>query len=563
MYPVDSEQDSIIINEGDVGSILYVLQDGRLEVTKAGQKLSTMSAGKVFGELAILYNCTRTASVRALTQCKLWAIDRTVFKAIMMRTGMQKHADNVEFLRSVPAFKGLPTETLNTLADVLEEIHYDNGAYIIRQFARGDLFYIITKGQVRVTRTTPGRDGEVFIRTLERGEFFGERALQSEDVRTANIIACDPNGVDCLVLERDAYLQLISKVADIHKVYNDDTVDGQPHDQNDNNNAVRDIEESLRNVTLSDIKVISTLGVGGFGRVELVKVGDNDVRTFALKKMKKYHIVETHQQEHVLNEKSTMLDARSDFIVRLYRTFRDNKYLYMLLEVCLGGELWALLRDRGIFDDMTARFYTACVIEALIYLHAKGIVYRDLKPENLLLDNSGYAKLVDFGFAKSIGFGHKTWTFCGTPEYVAPEVLLNKGHDFSTDLWSLGIFTYELLTGSPPFSASDPMKTYNLILRGIDAIEFPRYITKNARHVIKRLCREGPSERLGYGNNGLKDVQKHKWFEGFNWEGLKRRTLTPPFLPKVSGPTDISNFDVYPPDVDDAPDDLSGWDRDF
>jgi cGMP-dependent protein kinase len=258
-----------------------------------------------------------------------------------------------------------------------------------------------------------------------------------------------------------------------------------------------------------------------------------------------------------------MIETRCDFIVRLYRTFRDNKYLYMLLEVCLGGELWALLRDRGVFDDGTTRFYVACVIEALIYLHAKGIVYRDLKPENLLLDNSGYAKLVDFGFAKSIGFGRKTWTFCGTPEYVAPEVLLNKGHDFSTDLWSLGIFTYELLTGSPPFAASDPMKTYNLILRGIDAIEFPRYITKNARHVIKRLCRESPAERLGYGNNGVKDVQKHKWFEGFNWEGLKKRTLTPPYMPKVMSSTDVSNFDVYPPDIDDAPDDLSGWDRDF
>lgn len=279
--------------------------------------------------------------------------------------------------------------------------------------------------------------------------------------------------------------------------------------------------------------------------------------------MKKHHIVETHQQEHVLNEKWTMVDARSDFIIRLYRTFRDNKYLYMLMEVCLGGELWTLLRDRGVFDDAMARFYVACVIEALIYLHNKGIVYRDLKPENLILDNLGYAKLVDFGFAKHVGFGHKTWTFCGTPEYVAPEVLLNKGHDFSTDLWSLGIFTYELLTGSPPFTAPDPMKTYNLILRGIDAMDFPRFITKHARHVIKRLCRESPSERLGYGNNGVKDVQKHKWFEGFNWEGLKKRTLTPPFVPKVTSITDVSNFDIYPPDNSEPPDDLTGWDKDF
>lgn len=144
---------------------------------------------------------------------------------------------------------------------------------------------------------------------------------------------------------------------------------------------------------------------------------------------------------------------------------------------------------RGSFEDSTTRFYTACVVEAFAYLHSKGIIYRDLKPENLILDHRGYAKLVDFGFAKKIGFGKKTWTFCGTPEYVAPEIILNKGHDISADYWSLGILMYELLTGSPPFSGPDPMKTYNIILRGIDMIEFPKKIAKNAANLIKKLCR--------------------------------------------------------------------------
>ncbi|XP_010769018.1 cGMP-dependent protein kinase 1-like, partial [Notothenia coriiceps] len=178
-----------------------------------------------------------------------------------------------------------------------------------------------------------------------------------------------------------------------------------------------------------------------------VQLKSDTSRSFALKVLKKRHIMDTSQQGHILSERRIMVEAHSPFIIRLYRTFRDSKYLYMLLEACLGGELWTLLRDRGSFDDGMTRFYTGCVVEALAFLHCRGIIYRDLKPENIILDQRGYAKLVDFGFAKKVGLGKKTWTFCGTPEYVAPEIILNKGHDSSADCWSLGILVFELLSG--------------------------------------------------------------------------------------------------------------------
>ena len=173
-----------------------------------------------------------------------------------------------------------------------------------------------------------------------------------------------------------------------------------------------DDELDLIDIRLSEFEILGTLGLGGFGRVELVR-NMRDMRTYALKVLKKQHIVETKQQDHVLNERNIMFDARSNFICRLYRTFKDKKYLYLLLEVCLGGELWSLLRERGSFEEHDTKFYTACVIEALSYLHSKGIVYRDLKPENIILNAKGYCKLVDFGFAKKVGLGKKTWTFCG------------------------------------------------------------------------------------------------------------------------------------------------------
>lgn len=553
MYPVKYGAKSLIIKEGDVGSIVYVMEEGRVEVSREGKSLSTLSGAKVLGELAILYNCQRTATITALTDCKLWAIERQCFQTIMMRTGLIRQTEYTDFLKSVPIFNNLPEDTLIKISDVLEETYYQQGDYIVRQGARGDTFFIISKGQVRVTIRQTDSLEEKFIRTLGKGDFFGEKALQGDDLRTANIICDSPEGVTCLVIDRETFNQLISNLDEIRHRYDDEgTLERKK------------INEEYRDVRLTDLRVIATLGVGGFGRVELVQLQNDNSRSFALKQMKKSQIVETRQQQHIMSEKEIMGEANCQFIVKLFKTFKDRKYLYMLMESCLGGELWTILRDKGHFDDSTTRFYTACVVEAFDYLHARNIIYRDLKPENLLLDVQGYVKLVDFGFAKKLQSGRKTWTFCGTPEYVAPEVILNRGHDISADYWSLGVLMFELLTGTPPFTGSDPMRTYNIILKGIDAIEFPRNITRNASALIKKLCRDNPAERLGYQRGGISEIQKHKWFDGFYWEGLRNRTLAPPIIPAVKSVIDTTNFDDYPPDPDGPPpDDNTGWDNDF
>ncbi|KAM3965673.1 cGMP-dependent protein kinase for isoform 3-T5 [Aphomia sociella] len=552
MYPVEYAAGSLIIKEGDVGSIVYVMEEGRVEVSRENKYLSTMAPGKVFGELAILYNCKRTATIKAATDCRLWAIERQCFQTIMMRTGLIRQAEYTDFLKSVPIFKDLPEDTLIKISDVLEETHYQNGDYIIRQGARGDTFFIISKGQVKVTQKQPNSNDEKFIRTLTKGDFFGEKALQGDDLRTANIICDSPEGCTCLVIDRETFNQLISTLDEIRTKYKDE---GESRQR---------LNEEFANLRLSDLRIIATLGIGGFGRVELVQIHGDTSRSFALKQMKKAQIVETRQQQHIMSEKEIMSEMNCEFIVKLFKTFKDRKYLYMLMETCLGGELWTILRDRGQFDDATTRFYTACVVEAFHYLHSRNIIYRDLKPENLLLDSKGYVKLVDFGFSKKLQASRKTWTFCGTPEYVAPEVIMNRGHDISADYWSLGVLMFELLTGSPPFTGADPMKIYNKILKGIDAVEFPRSITRNAANLIKKLCRDNPAERLGYQRGGITEIQKHKWFDGFNWEGLAQRTLDPPITPIVKSAVDTHNFDQYPPDADEPPpDDLSGWDATF
>uniref|UniRef100_A0A3Q3IQG6 cGMP-dependent protein kinase n=1 Tax=Monopterus albus TaxID=43700 RepID=A0A3Q3IQG6_MONAL len=429
-------------------------------------------------------------------------------------------------MQLVPSFQRLPEDVLSKLADVLEETHYSGGDYIIRQGATGDTFFIISEGQVRKRDERGCTRPECDL----GGDWFGEQQR------------LDGNLTDVIAVTQWCHVLMFSVVC-----------------------RLQADADFLSTVSLDDFSVICTLGTGGFSRVELVQLKDDPDRSFALKVLKKRHIVDTSQQGHVLSERRIMMQAHSPFIIRLYRTFRDSKYLYMLLEACLGGELWTQLRDRGSFDDGTTRFYTGCVMEALVYLHSRGIIYRDLKPENIILDHRGYAKLVDFGFAKKVGLGKKTWTFCGTPEYVAPEIILNKGHDSSADCWSLGVLVFELLSGRPPFSGSDPMKTYNIILRGINMIEFPKKITKSAANLIKRLCRlDSPSERLGNQKNGVKDIQKHKWFEGFNWDGLRQGTVVAPFTPTVGGPLDSSNVDYFPEDTEDLPpDEESGWDLEF
>ncbi|XP_075462627.1 cGMP-dependent protein kinase 2 isoform X1 [Ascaphus truei] len=578
MYERTYLQGDYIIKQGEPGNHIFVLADGKTEVFQQSKLLTSIPVWTTFGELAILYNCTRTASVKAISNVRTWALDREVFQNIMRKTAQARHEEYRNFLRSVSLLKKLPEDKLMKIVDCLEVEYYEKGDYIIREGEEGSTFFIIARGKVKVTQSAEGYQEAQLIKMLDRGDYFGEKALISEDVRSANIIAED-NDVECLAMDRETFNQTVGTYEELQKylegyVANLTLDDERRHAKRSTcgqqvkavSLEMIQMKETVAKFTSSapfeNLQIITTLGVGGFGRVELVKVKNENV-AFAMKCIKKKHIVENRQQEHIHSEKNILKEACSPFIVKLYRTFKDNKYVYMLLEACLGGELWSILRDRGSFDEPTAKFCIGCVTEAFEYLHQIGVMYRDLKPENLLLDSEGYVKLVDFGFAKKILSGQKTWTFCGTPEYVAPEVILNRGHSFSVDFWSLGILLYELLTGNPPFTGPDQMMIYNLILKGIEKMDFHKKITRRSEDLISRLCRQNPTERLGNMKNGIADIKKHRWFNGFNWEGLSARSLPSPLKPELEGPTDHSYFDSYPPDEETPPDELSGWDQDF
>ncbi|XP_063713836.1 cGMP-dependent protein kinase 1-like isoform X2 [Symsagittifera roscoffensis] len=559
MHEVKFNADDFVIQEGHIGDCLYVIQDGVLEVSKKGKTLTRLTSGTLFGELAILYNCTRTASVKALTYSRLWKIERVSFQKIMMKVVLSEEDEIQQFLQSVPLLKELPIEVMNKLVYCVDFCHFAPEEYIIRENAYGETFYIIRQGKVKVMQTHPQTGLPVLIRHLQKGDYFGEKALVCEDRRTASIIT--ETEVECVQIDRSNFIELIGPLQEIkNKKYSDTrNVDLSTRDD-------VAFPEEFQNVKMGDLFHIGTIGQGGFGRVDLVKhVGrDGKAHSYALKCLRKQHIVELKQQDHIYSEKTILLQSDCPFIIKLYRTFKDRKYVYMLMEVCLGGELWTHMNHRLYLPDNCAKFSVACVVLAFEYLHARGIIYRDLKPENLLLSSNGYVKMCDFGFAKKIGPHSKTWTFCGTPEYTAPEIILNKGHDFAADYWALGILVYELLNGIPPFTGGDAMKTYSMILKGVDVLDLPtKRMHKNSVNFLRKCCKTNPSERLGYQKNGILDIKKHKWFESFDWNGLSHRTMNSPFKIKVKNAMDSTNFDFLQIDQEVVEDELSGWDEHF
>lgn len=295
--------------------------------------------------------------------------------------------------------------------------------------------------------------------------------------------------------------------------------------------------------SLEDFSLQRTLGTGSFGRVHLVQSRHNH-RFYAIKVLKKAQVVKMKQVEHTNDERRMLQRVKHPFLVTLWGTFQDSKNLYMVMDFVEGGELFSLLRKSQRFPNPVAKFYAAEVTLALEYLHAQHIIYRDLKPENLLLDRHGHLKITDFGFAKDVP--DITWTLCGTPDYLAPEVVSSKGYNKSVDWWSLGILIFEMLCGFTPFwDSGSPVKIYENILRG--KIKFPPYMHPDAVDLLSQLITPDLTKRLGNLHGGPEDVKSHPWFAEVTWDRLLRKDIDAPYVPPVrAGQGDASQFDKYP-----------------
>lgn len=295
-----------------------------------------------------------------------------------------------------------------------------------------------------------------------------------------------------------------------------------------------------------DFELLKVLGKGGYGKVFQVRKisGADKGKIFAMKVLKKASIARNAKdQAHTKAERNILECVKHSFIVDLIYAFQTGGKLYLILEYLPGGELFMQLEREGIFMEDTACFYLAEILIAIEHLHSQGIIYRDLKPENILLDAHGHVKLTDFGLCKeSINDGSVTHTFCGTIEYMAPEILTRSGHGKAVDWWSLGALMYDMLTGAPPFTAENRKKTIDKILKA--KLSLPPYLTNEARSLIKKLLKKNIGERLGSGPDDAKPIKGHPFFRHIDWNELINRKVEPPFKPSVTSELDVSQFDT-------------------
>ncbi|KAI7793276.1 v-akt murine thymoma viral oncogene homolog 2, like [Triplophysa rosa] len=323
--------------------------------------------------------------------------------------------------------------------------------------------------------------------------------------------------------------------------------------------SLEDIEvflsKSRSRVTMSDFDYLKLLGKGTFGKVILVREKASG-RYYAMKILRKEVIIAKDEVAHTVTESRVLQNTRHPFLTMLKYAFQTNDRLCFVMEYANGGELFFHLSRERVFSEDRALFYSAEIVSALEYLHSQNVVYRDLKLENLMLDKDGHIQITDFGLCKEGITDEATMrTFCGTPEYLAPEVLEDNDYGRAVDWWGLGVVMYEMMCGRLPFYNQDHERLFELIV--MEEIRFPRNLTPEAKALLTGLLRKDPKQRLGGGPDDAKDVMSHKFFSSINWQDVLQKKLVPPFKPQVTSETDTRYFDdeftaqiitVTPPD---------------
>ena len=302
-------------------------------------------------------------------------------------------------------------------------------------------------------------------------------------------------------------------------------------------------EINIENIklTYNDFKALKLLGTGSFGRVLLVRYLKNNI-LYAMKILSKKQIKLKHQEEHTKTERDLMVKINNPFIVNINFAFQDDSKLYIVSDFMQGGDMFYHLHSKKKFEESIVKFYAIELILGLGFLHKNNMIYRDLKPENVLMDSKGHLKISDFGLSKILeNPDDKAYTICGTPQYLAPEILENKGYDKSVDWWSLGCFIYEMLTGYIPFYIPKGNRINPEVFN--EPINFPPGINPLATDLISQLLKTNPKERLGYGEEDDEKIKSHEFFKDVKWEKYWNKEIEPPFVPELNDEMDLKYFD--------------------
>ncbi|KFP80389.1 Ribosomal protein S6 kinase alpha-3, partial [Apaloderma vittatum] len=303
------------------------------------------------------------------------------------------------------------------------------------------------------------------------------------------------------------------------------------------------VKEGHEKADPSQFELLKVLGQGSFGKVFLVKkISGSDARQLYAMKVLKKATLKVRDRVRTKMERDILVEVNHPFIVKLHYAFQTEGKLYLILDFLRGGDLFTRLSKEVMFTEEDVKFYLAELALALDHLHSLGIIYRDLKPENILLDEEGHIKLTDFGLSKeSIDHEKKAYSFCGTVEYMAPEVVNRRGHTQSADWWSFGVLMFEMLTGTLPFQGKDRKETMTMILKA--KLGMPQFLSPEAQSLLRMLFKRNPANRLGAGPDGVEEIKRHAFFSKVDWNKLYRREIHPPFKPATGRPEDTFYFD--------------------
>ncbi|KAL4443164.1 hypothetical protein ABPG74_002231 [Tetrahymena malaccensis] len=299
-------------------------------------------------------------------------------------------------------------------------------------------------------------------------------------------------------------------------------------------------ENKKKPISMDSFYLLSIIGKGSYAKVSLVRKKD-DNQVYALKAIKKSLIEAKNQKEHIITERNILQTVNNQYIVKMKYAFQDKQKLFFVLEYCGGGELYSLLSSKRQLNEQQTKFYAAQLVKALEYLHSHNIIYRDLKPENVLIDKDGYIKLTDFGLSKmDVKHNTEATSLCGTPEYLAPEILEQKGHGKPVDWWTLGNIIWEMMTGLPPFYNENRKEMFHHI-KELPIKNHPK-IQGDLKNLLSGLLEKDPNKRLGT-IDGAKEIIDHPWFKDLRWDQLEQRKINPPFVPNLETDIDLKYID--------------------
>jgi cGMP-dependent protein kinase len=499
-YPIGG---TVIESGTKMGRKLWVVVKGELMTGGSTQTFAGLYTA--VGDQEILENERHSyhVDIMAKVETDIAEISRDDIERVIGGTLQTANSSNAlaTILAQAELFKGLSQENLQSLSALMTLRTYRNFEVIFEQGSRDSSFYIVNEGSVDIVR-----DGAK-LKSIPVHECFGESSILLNELQSVSAVA--KGNVSCWVLSRESLMSVVSQQVIEY--------------------LASRVQLQDDNVNLADLAPVQLIGKGNFGTVVLV-VHKRRRHLYALKAIPRWKVVSYDLYQCVISEKDVLGQLDHMFILKLIKTLKDSTHLYYLTEFIKGMDLFDVLRKLGLVTDEAAKFYIASLAIALEHLHERSIVYRDLKPENVLVDPQGYIKVVDFGTAKIIQ--GRTYTVVGTPHYMAPEVILGKGYDYSADFWTLGVMLYEFMSGMLPFGDElrSPFEVYEAIIAS--RIEYPQYIKRPfpSQPVIEQLLSRNPAARLG---GGIGKFKRHRWFRGFSWERLANKDLPAPYLPDV------------------------------